>query len=1081
MRPQNLRRRRCLFRRVQRLLLTATAMHVIVSSTASAFVPFHAAQSTTLRRRRRSEDALLFNPCFKSPCSFPEQPSRRHSFDLRLHMNTSKRNNHQQQQQQPSQNPPQRILNSDNHSKPSYSSCHNVLQEIRKTKTLAELQELMTSTTTTTTRQSSSSSSSFAVAAAALKQWTILAKQQIGRGAVVVASTVSDSNPQQQEKEETEKPVDQYYYPLVTQWISTIQTQILPETNHNNDYYYEDTNRDNDIDSPYALSDALIGLANLYCINNKSLMLPPPNDDNDKEKEKRLNSSIIPALAQTIWYRLFHKDFFDDEEEDADANDQHYSSYWPPPTRLAQCVIAKERLLLMRQADGGLPVHDTKQRQQQTIVVEELIYQRLTQGDALTQQSPNTLAQLLAVLLQHKDTNRHSMSQAMEEGGKDDGLDDSSNNNNMSELEQQQQESLSALQALIKATARRLRKKNVRTSLSTFQLLNVVTEASRWLSTVGRRSTNSVLCGELKVMIYTLIGKELLFHRNKTGEEALSLFQRAKLWNVAMQLQLEWDDYMVQNIMLLPLSSDSDKTLASDESLTKPISTLQLEERLWHYFAHVHSALVDKNREWMEHMTILCKALVYWRLQHQTSSNIVKQVGLHLHHLVTTQQSSCLQAKHVNAFARAAVLLHRNNENVMEAFLSVMVLDSHHALFKNQHFLSQCTVSELANFGWFVWRSRVIEISGTSGNQKQVRAVVVTLADRLVDHDLLESCTPKEAGRIISTFTDLFGLLEEQANVDNGGTARIANQTAVGRQLLACLFETYGTLLLSMATLSASALSSCIRAYAKASYTSDMGLFDALVYELTRRGTDQITNRQLAQSVWACGKMMAWEDNNVVFSDDDESDDATVTPPPYVTHAASLCHYLVRRSDTLTCQDVSQVLYAVSRLRLEEKTLIEPLAQRVKQLAPILSFREIGNILCAVSNQETRRYDVVYAVTRRLAEANHAMDDSVLPSPQDCSLILSTLARMDVRDEAVFNSISQSLLSQMDVTSSEVISDVLRAHGAVHIAPPQRLMGDWASVKLGVVPAVSKGRAEFDLYEFEDFDDDDVEWDDAYS
>ena len=118
--------------------------------------------------------------------------------------------------------------------------------------------------------------------------------------------------------------------------------------------------------------------------------------------------------------------------------------------------------------------------------------------------------------------------------------------------------------------------------------------------------------------------------------------------------------------------------------------------------------------------------------------------------------------------------------------------------------------------------------------------------------------------------------------------------------------------------LSPAEASSALVAYAKASYVRDMGIYDHLV-SLIASMTNQCSVRQLAQSIWSCGKMIAWE-HSADYSWGDEGD--VGMEPPYLKSAKSIAIELSQRTDELSSVDVTQCIWALGKLRISEEKVL---------------------------------------------------------------------------------------------------------------------------------------------------------------
>ncbi|GKZ01026.1 hypothetical protein MPSEU_001054000 [Mayamaea pseudoterrestris] len=547
---------------------------------------------------------------------------------------------------------------------------------------------------------------------------------------------------------------------------------------------------------------------------------------------------------------------------------------------------------------------------------------------------------------------------------------------------------------LLRVLARRLRKESVRNTLSTHQLMlvlrgTVVATLAPWSNDAEMEAQ---LVEELNVMVYTLIRHEALKRIDLSPSQSTDLLQ------IVMKMHLPWEDVVVQQIMTRM------KTLVYSSCPTSAV--------------------------WLQQSASMLEALAYWRQDFDTGATFL-HVGETLREDIRADAKEATRnVRHVNSLLRSAVLLHRRDATTIAPYVALAT----QLIAYDDKFLQGCRASEVVNLAWFLLRGRLHEHTDMADE------LVNKLAYRLLQEDAIIACTPKLASRIISSFTDLFALQAETRKiVQDDGSAATGSQV-----LLSQLFDAFGSHLLSVAALSPAELSSCIHAIAKASYTSNRGIFDCLMEEFTQRLYAGATVRQATQCLLACAKMMAWEDDDFV----------EIGTPPYSQHAHAFCRFIVQEHDSLSSQDVSQALWSVARLRIVDKSLIDPLFDRAKTLAGVLSMQEIAGILSAMNKLDYKQYDVVYAITRRLANTSEIRKEQ--PSPQECSVILHSLAWMDIRDDAIYEALTQCMLAQIDQTNAQAVATVLWAHETVHISPPQLLLNKYANVKLGMAPAVRR-------------------------
>jgi len=207
---------------------------------------------------------------------------------------------------------------------------------------------------------------------------------------------------------------------------------------------------------------------------------------------------------------------------------------------------------------------------------------------------------------------------------------------------------------------------------------------------------------------------------------------------------------------------------------------------------------------------------------------------------------------------------------------------------------------------------------------------------------------------------------------------------------------------------------------------------------------DEFEVRQIAECLWACGRMVAWENDGA------EEEDLVAGYPqaPYLSHALELATRLAVASDDLSGKDVTQALTALGLMQVTDPEILQPISNRAKSIANDLTSREVANILWALGKLNSKDFDVIFALSRRFARTD--LPKSSL-TPQECSNVLYSLGRLNIRDEVIFENLTAILLARIDETSAQGIANCLWAHRVVHIPPPQKLIDSWASQKLGLV------------------------------
>jgi hypothetical protein len=413
------------------------------------------------------------------------------------------------------------------------------------------------------------------------------------------------------------------------------------------------------------------------------------------------------------------------------------------------------------------------------------------------------------------------------------------------------------------------------------------------------------------------------------------------------------------------------------------------------------------------------------QLQITNHAETMRLGGERLVALVKEQQQAItttpLPPKTVNGILRCPVLLHRRNGEVMKPYIEACS-----RLFMDEEFLEKCKVNEIANFLWFM-----------SIAHWQDEGVLKALGRRVLDPRLVDSCSPKLACRILGTFTSILSLKQKRQESPSEDLMSLTAQ----------LFHSYGGHLLTT-QLSPAEVSSALYAYAKASYVQDMGIYDHLV-SLMASMSSECSVRQLAQSLWSCGKMIAWERQDIEENEE-------VQTPPYLENANAIASELSLRTNDLSPVDVTQCIWALGRLQVANEDVVQSFADRAKDLVPLMNSVEVSNILWGLAKARHTDDELISKLTDRLTK------DSLHVSPREAASALYALARMRVQDEQVFDKLSQIIIAQIDNTSAQALANTLWAYQAVQLRPPRALLNLWATEKLGLVGLTLTQKPVFD-------------------
>ena len=356
---------------------------------------------------------------------------------------------------------------------------------------------------------------------------------------------------------------------------------------------------------------------------------------------------------------------------------------------------------------------------------------------------------------------------------------------------------------------------------------------------------------------------------------------------------------------------------------------------------------------------------------------------------------------------RFSVLSFGYNNQVMEPFLKAAKY-----LILAESILVRCEEQELRDLAWFAVRAKWDD-----------ELVISAIAKRVLDSDLVDDCSSSAAYSLLSSFTTMAPRL----NSDRYD------------KLLSQLFNVLGTHLLTN-DLNQKEAADALYIYAKTCYIYDMGIFDHLATLLFSH-VDECSIRDLAKSLWACGKMYSFEG--------EQSATENADAPPYLKFAREFATRLVQRSNELLPQDVAQSLWALGSLSIRDESIVSPLAQRAMTIAPDCNSQEIANILWGLSKVGYSRIDVVRTLSARIRSPD------LSPTTQEAANILYALGRLRVDDEATFTMLSQLIMDQLDTCTAQAIANTLWAFHELGLSPPHRLLEGWASEKLGMVGFVN--------------------------
>ena len=364
---------------------------------------------------------------------------------------------------------------------------------------------------------------------------------------------------------------------------------------------------------------------------------------------------------------------------------------------------------------------------------------------------------------------------------------------------------------------------------------------------------------------------------------------------------------------------------------------------------------------------------------------------------------------------RWPVFVHRRNQTVMEPFIQT----SFH-LFSSKSFIERSSVKEISNFLWFL---SIVE--------RFDEEILLNIGNCLLEDVMVDDCLPNIASRILATFTSLLVL---KGNRLSESLANLKQE----------LFYSYGGHLLS-SNLSGAEISSALYAYATANYVQDKGVFDHLV-NLLASSKEQCSSRQLSQTIWSCGKMIAWERQDMVLLDDEDSE---MEDPPYLENALNVAAELSTRAEDLSPKDVAQIMWGIGKLEIQDDRLLSVFANRTIEISTSMNAAEISNVLWGVAKVRFRDGKLMGSLSDRLAA-----DDIHISSPQVASSILFSLAKLQWKDEIIFRKLSKTMIEDIRNVNAQSVANTLWAFRAIRMRPPRELLDTWAITRLGIVPVI---------------------------
>jgi len=424
--------------------------------------------------------------------------------------------------------------------------------------------------------------------------------------------------------------------------------------------------------------------------------------------------------------------------------------------------------------------------------------------------------------------------------------------------------------------------------------------------------------------------------------------------------------------------------------------------------------------------TISDIARILWSLQRLRMSDQSEMIAALIRkfvHLLETDDSTMTTCdpKHLTMILRSVILLSPGTTIMQDTFSAVS------PILLDPTFLLRCNEFEVSSFIWIMAKAHIYN-----------KEVIYNLSCRMRDVDIISNCSPSSASRFLWSFTML---------VESG------EEDLVFKEVLFETFQALGGIMLS-SQLTHTDISNTMWAMAKASYSLDMGIFDHLAEALSQDSMlERANTRQLSQALWACGKMIAWENplrakNGGVGGG--TGVDIEMKFPPYIGRARKIASYLVTvRLDEMKPKDIAQSCWALGHLKINDHKMLYPLAHTAAYYAQknVFNSQEIANIVWGLSKTSFRNEWLIRTLTRQLRHT--AIQEQC--TPQEASNILYALGTMNIRDDATFRYMNLVIMMHLSKATAQTIANSLWAHDRVKLDPPPQLLDTWLRERLDVM------------------------------
>ena len=239
-------------------------------------------------------------------------------------------------------------------------------------------------------------------------------------------------------------------------------------------------------------------------------------------------------------------------------------------------------------------------------------------------------------------------------------------------------------------------------------------------------------------------------------------------------------------------------------------------------------------------------------------------------YLIDSHDTDATVPRTLTSMLRSIVLILADNGRNEKLLLQTIV-----PFLKDEKYLEKCNEFEISNILFVLAKAKFYD-----------KDVLMALAFRMTNENILATCTTSSASRFLWSMTSLVKSTDH-------------NEL---EELLFQMFQSLCGILLSPQITSIDA-SSAMWSMAKSSYSLDKGVFDHLAEMLAKDHILQsATVQHVCQALWACGKMINFEDQL-----NQKIEHGEVTPPPYYQYATKYASFLVSHVDQMNSKDIAQV------------------------------------------------------------------------------------------------------------------------------------------------------------------------------